>query len=142
MNKKVTPKAKTTVKKAVTPKVKDSVSKELKIVSDDGVGTKIKNLLSLLGFKSCDECKNREDWLNKTFSSYMAIEMTDEELEYFNEVKDFRILNNEELNNIQKIYFNVFQINKPQPLCKSCPGVWIEVMSKLRKVYNIQTNIE
>lgn len=122
-----------------------SNKKKIEKVSDiavDGLGSRLEALFSALGIKSCDKCKERRDWINNEFPSKMAIEMNEEELEYFATVKDSRLLKNDDLNNLEQIYFNVFQIEKKQQrqICRSCPPEWIELMKKLTKIYEIQIN--
>lgn len=109
-----------------------------KKVQVEGLGDQISKITKFLGIPECDACKTRKDILNRLFPTKTALEMEADELRRFAEVKDKRVLNNDELTFIQALYFKTFQL-RPSVLCRACPQIWIDIIQRLTQVYNVQT---
>lgn len=124
--------------KNINKTYKMAKTKKKEEITVEGLGDKIAKLTSFLGIKPCDSCKKRQDWLNKTFPSLTAIEMSDDEVMAFAEVKDKRVLTNSDLTFIQTLYYKTFQIKNKINICRTCPPVWKDIIAKLTKVYEIQ----
>jgi hypothetical protein len=107
-----------------------------------GLGDRVEDFIKLFGIKSCDACKRRKEWLNNTFSRQTVIQMEEDELIRFEGLMNAKRLESHDVNFIEYLYYKTFNIANKKALCRTCPKIWINIISELKKVYIIQTKTE
>lgn len=94
-----------------------------------GLGDLVSSITQTLGIPECEPCKRRKEALNKAFPWLKASrDVTEEEIEFIKKITSTHTLNNDDVNNLFRLYNDIFssKLNR----C-NCPGLITKIIQRL-----------
>jgi hypothetical protein len=118
-------------KKKVEPIILEGLTEETtdQKLESSGLGDVISNITQALGIEECEPCSRRKAALNRLFPWLKASrEVTEEELEFIKKITTTNTLQNDDVNNLFRLYNDIFSSKLQR--C-NCPGLLAKMIQRL-----------
>ena len=119
-------------KKVVEPEIilegltEETTEQKLEIA---GLGDFVSSITQTLGITECEPCARRKAALNKAFPWLKSSrEITEEELQFIKKITSTHTLQNDDVNNLFKLYNDIFSSKLSR--C-NCPGLISKMIQRL-----------
>jgi hypothetical protein len=118
-------------KKKVEPIILEGLTEETtnQTLESSGLGDVISNITQALGIEECEPCSRRKAALNRLFPWLKASrEVTEEELEFIKKITTTNTLQNDDVNNLFRLYNDIFSSKLSR--C-NCSGLISKMIQRL-----------
>jgi hypothetical protein len=118
-------------KKKVEPIILEGLTEETtnQTLESSGLGDVISNITQVLGIEECEPCSRRKAALNRLFPWLKASrEVTEEELEFIKKITTTNTLQNDDVNNLFRLYNDIFSSKLSR--C-NCSGLISKMIQRL-----------